>query len=156
MTENVMHHLKGHFGDRPVRGDTRARVLAACREVGRPLFFSVVIMLLSFLPVFALGGLEGKMLRPLALTKAFALAAAALLTITLVPALCTIFIRGRLRGELDSWLVRSTAQVYRPVLGYLLERPAPLVWLLGVTLVVGLAPLGSRPVFLASLFLALV
>src|SRR5262249_11686719 len=71
MAENAMHHLKHNFGDQPVRGDTRARVLAACREVGRPLFFSVVIMLLSFLPVFALGGLEGKMFRPLALTKSF-------------------------------------------------------------------------------------
>ena len=54
-------------------------------------------MLLSFLPVFALGGIEGKMFRPLAFTKSFALLAVAVLAITLVPALCTIFIRGRLR-----------------------------------------------------------
>src|SRR5262249_45449014 len=128
MAENVMHHLKEHFGARPVRGDARALLLAACRTLGRPIFFSVVIMLLSFLPVFALGGMEGKMFRPLAFTKSFALLAAALLTITLVPALCTVFIRGRLRGDEDSWLVRSMVQVYRPVLGYLLARPGPLVW----------------------------
>jgi Cu(I)/Ag(I) efflux system membrane protein CusA/SilA len=156
MVENVMHHLKLHFGDRPVRGDVRALVLAACQTVGRPIFFSVVIMLLSFLPVFALGGMEGKMFRPLAFTKSFALMAAALLTITVVPALCTIFTRGRLRGDEDSWLVRSMVQVYRPVLGYLLARPAALVWFLGVTFVVGLAPLGLRWVFLGTLFLALV
>src|SRR5262249_48177837 len=156
LAENVMHHLKQYFGDGPVRGDVRALVLDACRTVGRPLFFSVVIMLLSFLPVFALGGMEGKMFRPLAFTKSFALMATALLTITLVPALCTVFIRGRLRGDEDSWLVRSMVQVYRPVLGYLLARPGPLVWFLGVTFVVGLAPLGLPWVFRGTLFLALV
>jgi Cu(I)/Ag(I) efflux system membrane protein CusA/SilA len=156
MAENVMHHLKGHFGERPVQGDVRDLVLAACRTVGRPIFFSVLIMLLSFLPVFVLGGMEGKMFRPLAYTKSLALLAAALLTITLVPALCTIFIRGRLRGDEDSWLVRSMVQVYRPVLDYLLARPAALVWLLGVTLVVGLAPLGIHWIFLTTLFVALV
>src|SRR5262249_29634370 len=77
LAENVMHHLKQSFGDGPVRGDVRALVLDACRTVGRPLFFSVVIMLLSFLPVFALGGVEGKMFRPLAFTKSFALMATA-------------------------------------------------------------------------------
>ena len=156
MAENVMHHLKGHFGDRPVRGDVRGLVLAACRTVGRPIFFSVLIMLLSFLPVFALGGMEGKMFHPLAFTKSFALLAAALLTITLVPALCTIFIRGRLRGDEESWLVRSVVQVYRPVLNSLLTWPGPLVWLLGVTLLLGAAPLGIHWLSLTLLFLALV
>jgi Cu(I)/Ag(I) efflux system membrane protein CusA/SilA len=116
MAENAMHHLKEHFGDRPVRGETRDLVLPALRTVGRPIFFSVVIMLLSFLPVFALGGVEGKMFHPLAFTKSFALLAVGLLAITLVPALCTIFIRGRLRREEDSWLVRGVMQVYRPML----------------------------------------
>src|SRR5262249_45081901 len=69
MAENAMHPLKPPFGDRPVGGDVRAVVLPACRTVGRPIFFSVVIMLLSFLPVFALGGIEGKMFHPLAFTK---------------------------------------------------------------------------------------
>ncbi|HZT79482.1 MAG TPA: efflux RND transporter permease subunit, partial [Gemmataceae bacterium] len=155
MAENVMHHLKEHFGDRPVRGDVRELVLPACRTVGRPIFFSVVIMLLSFLPVFALGGIEGKMFRPLAFTKSFALAAVAALAVTLVPALCTIFIKGRLRREEDSWLVRGVMQAYRPVLGYFLDRPAGLVWFLGATLVVGLAPVGWHAVFLAALLLAL-
>src|SRR5262249_27324808 len=115
----------------------------------------VIIMLLSFLPIFALGGIEGKMFHPLAFTKSFALAAVAVLSITLVPALCTIFIKGRLRGEQESWLVRSVLQVYRPVLDYLLDRPAPLLWVLGVTFLVGLAPLGNRWLFLGALFLSL-
>ena len=156
MTENALHTLHGHFGDQPVRGDVRSLILPACRTVGRPIFFSVLIMLISFLPVFALGGIEGKMFRPLAFTKSFALVAVAVLAITLVPALCTLFIRGRLRGERDSWLVRGVIDVYRPVLDYLLERPAPLVWFLGVTWVVGLAPLGWRWIFLAGLGAALV
>jgi Cu(I)/Ag(I) efflux system membrane protein CusA/SilA len=140
MAENVLHALHGHFGDRPVRGDVRALVLPACKTVGRPIFFSVMIMLISFLPVFALGGAAGKMFRPLAFTKSIALVAVAVLAVTLVPALSTIFIRGRLRGERSSWLVRGVIDVYRPVLEYLLDRPAPLVWLLGVTWVMGLAP----------------
>jgi Cu(I)/Ag(I) efflux system membrane protein CusA/SilA len=156
MAENVMHHLKERFGDRPVRGDIREFVLPACQAVGRPIFFSVVIMLLSFLPVFALGGLEGKMFHPLAFTKSFALLAVAGLAVTLVPALCTVFIRGRLRSEMDSWLVRSVILAYRPVLDFCLARPAPLVWFLGVTLVVGLAPLGNRWIFLGAVLLALV
>ena len=58
MAENVMHRLREHFGDEPARGDLRAIILPACQAVGRPIFFSVVIMVLSFLPVFALGGME--------------------------------------------------------------------------------------------------
>jgi Cu(I)/Ag(I) efflux system membrane protein CusA/SilA len=155
MAENVMHCLREKFGDRPVTGDVRAVVLAACRTVGRPIFFSVVIMLLSFLPVFALGGLEGKMFRPLAFTKCFALLAVAVLAITLVPALCTIFIRGRLRGEMDSWVVRGVIGAYQPVLAYVLSHPLAIVWLVGATFLAGLAPLGSRFLSLSVLAAAL-
>jgi Cu(I)/Ag(I) efflux system membrane protein CusA/SilA len=168
MAENVMHRLHEEYGDRPVRGDVRDRVLAACLTVGRPIFFSVVIMLLSFVPVFAWGGIEGKMFRPLALTKSFALLTVAVLAITLVPALCTVFIRGRLRGEMDSWIVRGVVRAYRPALRWSLDHPALLAWVVGVTFLLGLAPLGLRfsfalgslslsvPwLFLIALFLAL-
>src|SRR5262249_5211555 len=60
MTENATHHLTEHFGANKVAGDTRALVIPACRTVGRPIFFSVMIMLISFIPVFALSGREGK------------------------------------------------------------------------------------------------
>ena len=124
MAENVMHRLREQFGNRVVRGDVRDIVLPACLAVGRPIVFSVAIMVLSFLPVFALGGIEGKMFHPMAYTKTFALGAVALLAITLVPALCTIFIRGKLRSELDNPLIRGVIEVYRPVLSYLLDQPA--------------------------------
>ncbi len=156
MAENVMHRLKEHFGDRPARGDLRAIVLPACLAVGRPIVFSVVIMILSFLPVFALGGMEGKMFRPLAFTKTFALISVAILSITLVPALCTFFIRGRLRREDESPIVRGVIEVYRPVLDSLLTNPAPLALVLGITFVVGLAPIGSRWVLLSALFAGMV
>jgi Cu/Ag efflux pump CusA len=144
MAENVMHRLHEDFGDVPVRGDVRDRVLSACLMVGRPIFFSVVIMLLSFVPVFALGGIEGKMFHPLAFTKSFALLTVAVLAVTLVPALCTVFIRGRLRGETDSWIVRGVVSAYRPALRWSLDHPVLLAWVVGITFIVGLAPLGWR------------
>jgi copper/silver efflux system protein len=156
MAENVMHRLREQFGGQPVRGDVREIVLPACLAVGRPIVFSVAIMVLSFLPVFALGGIEGKMFQPLAYTKSFALVAVAGLAITLVPALCTILIRGRLRSEMENPLIRSVIDVYRPVLSYLMDRPGALVWVLGATFLLGFAPLGSPPVFLTILFLAMV
>jgi len=155
MAENTMHRLRKRHGDRPVRGDTRDEVLAACREVGRPIFFSILIILLSFLPVFALSGVEGKMFHPLAFTKSFAMLGVGLLAITLVPALCTVFVRGRLRDEEDVRLVRGLMRVYRPVLAYLLDRPAGIVWLVGLTLVLGVAPLGM-PTLLSAVVAAAV
>jgi Cu(I)/Ag(I) efflux system membrane protein CusA/SilA len=143
IAENVVHALRERFGDQPVHGDVRGLVARACRGVGRPVFFSVLIMLLSFFPVLALSGLEGKMFRPLALTKSFALVAAAVLAITVVPALCTFFVRGRMRREEDSWLVRTTLEAYRPLLTYLLDRPAALAVVMGVTFILGFAPLGN-------------
>ncbi|MGO9914946.1 MAG: efflux RND transporter permease subunit, partial [Isosphaeraceae bacterium] len=156
MAENVMHRLREHFGPTAVRGDVRDIALPACLAVGRPIVFSVAIMVLSFLPVFALGGIEGKMFRPLAYTKTLALVSAALLAITLVPALCTILIRGRLRSEQENPLIRSVIEVYRPVLSYLMDRPTALAWVLGFTFLLGFAPLGIRPVLLAILFAAIV
>jgi Cu(I)/Ag(I) efflux system membrane protein CusA/SilA len=166
MAENAMHHLKARFGDRKVTGDTRELVLPACRTVGRPIFFSVVIMLLSFLPVFTFRELEGKLFHPLAFTKSFALMAVGLLAITLVPALCTIFVKGRLRSEEQVGLVSGLMRVYRPVLTFFLDRPAGLIWFVGLTLTVGLPPgvtallglppLGNRIVLLALLGLFLI
>ncbi len=123
MTENVYARLHEASPGGRVTGDTRPLVLQACKVVGRPLFFSLLIMLVSFLPVFALGGMEGKMFRPLALTKTFALLGVSLLAVTVVPALLPTFVRGRLRGEQESWVVRSVVDVYRPTLLWLLDRP---------------------------------
>ena len=106
----------------------------SCRRmqtVGRPIFFSVMIMVISFIPVFALGGMEGRMFHPLAWTKTFAMVGVSILAITLVPALIPLLIRGRLHSEDDSWLVRSVIEIYRPVMRYLLDHPWPIVLLDG-------------------------
>ncbi len=84
--------------------------------MGRPIFFSVLITILSFLPVFALSGREGKMFHPLAYTKTFALVGVALLSITLVPALIPIFLRGRIKSEDENWLVRTMIEIFKPML----------------------------------------
>ena len=151
MVENATHHLHQHFGRERVKGDTKELVLPALRTVGRPIFFSVMIMVISFIPVFALGGMEGRMFHPLAWTKTFAMVGVSILAITLVPALIPLMIRGRLRGEEESWIVRSVIEIYRPVLNYLLEHPWPIVLLTGVIFVCGAVPVGVRPVFLLIL-----
>jgi copper/silver efflux system protein len=151
MVENATHHLHEHFGNKKVTGDTRDLVLPAMRTVGRPIFFAVAIMVISFLPIFALGGMEGRMFHPLAWTKTFAMVGVAILAITLVPALIPILIRGRLHGEEESWIVRSVIEIYRPVLTYLLDHPWPIVLLTGAIFICGAVPTGVWWVLSAAL-----
>jgi Cu(I)/Ag(I) efflux system membrane protein CusA/SilA len=143
MVENATHHLKEHFGDNTVRGDTRELVIPACRTVGRPIFFSVLIMLISFIPVFMLSGREGKYFHPLAFTKSFALVGTALISVTVVPALIPSFLKGRLRGEEDNPIVRSFIHIYKPVLTWALPRRNLVMWFFAVLLIAaaGLFPL---------------
>jgi Cu(I)/Ag(I) efflux system membrane protein CusA/SilA len=143
MTENAYHRLHDHFKGQPVTGDTRELVIEACKVVGGPLFFSIVIMLLSFAPIFTLGGMEGKMFNPLAYTKTFALAGVAFLGITLVPALLPTFVRGKLKSQDDIWLVRSFQNIYKPMLEFFLKHPDAIVVLTGLFMVVSL-PLFPR------------
>jgi Cu(I)/Ag(I) efflux system membrane protein CusA/SilA len=155
MSENVVHELRRRYGDRPAGGATAAVVAGACQSVGRPVFFSVLIMLLSFLPVFTLRGIDGRMYAPLAWTKSLALVSAAVLAVTLVPALCAVLIRGRMRDETDSAIVRSVISVYRPILSSLMERPGPLVWILAATLILGVVPLGRESLLTTMLGIGL-
>ncbi|PYP34117.1 MAG: CusA/CzcA family heavy metal efflux RND transporter, partial [Gemmatimonadetes bacterium] len=111
MLENLHKHVE-HESDRP----HWERVFAAAQEVGPALFMSLLIITLSFLPVFTLEDQEGRLLRPLALTKTFAMAAAALLSVTLVPTLMGWFVKGRIRAEAENPLNRWAIQLYRPVL----------------------------------------
>jgi copper/silver efflux system protein len=152
MTENVMHRLRLRFGDEPVQGDVTDTIAAACQTVGWPVFCSVFVMLISFIPVFALGGIDGRMYRPLALTKSLALVSVAILAITLVPALCTFLVKGRIRDESDSAIVRSVVGVYRPMLSWLLDRPGPLVFFMCMTLVLAAIPLGNELIIQFVLF----
>ncbi len=142
MGENAAHHLTRHFGHRAGHAATRPRSSsAACRTVGRPIFFSVLITILSFLPVFALTGREGKMFHPLAYTKTFALVGVALLSITLVPALIPIFLKGRIKSEDENWLVRTMIEIFKPMLSWLMDRHD--AGLLAVRVIVGLGYVAS-------------
>ena len=91
-------------------------VLESTRLVGRPVFFSMAIILLAFIPVFALTGQEGKLFHPLAFTKTFAVLAATVIAVTLVPVLCTLLLGGRLHGEDANPVMRGLRRLYRPVL----------------------------------------
>src|SRR6185295_14434843 len=137
LTDNAVHRLREKFGDAKVTADTRELLIPAFKEVGRPIFFAILIMVISFLPVFALGGMEGKMFHPLAFTKTFALISVAILSITLLPAVLPIVLRGRMHAEEESRLVRSVVVIYRPVLAWLMERHRGVILSFAVILGVG-------------------
>src|SRR5690606_30176464 len=99
----------------------------AAGEVGPALFFSLMIITVSFLPVFTLEAQEGKLFAPLAFTKTYAMAAAAGLAITLVPVLMGYFIRGKVLPEHRNPINRLLIAMYKPVIGWSLRRP---VWML--------------------------
>jgi Cu(I)/Ag(I) efflux system membrane protein CusA/SilA len=156
MVENATHELTRRFGHgQKITGDTTDILAGACRLVGKPIFFAVVIMLVSFLPVFALGGQEGKMFHPLAFTKSFAMVGVAILAVTFVPAVIPLFIRGRLRSEEDNWIVRSFINIYKPVLTWLMRVPAAGIWFMGFLFIVGAGFIGSHALFTAVLAAAL-
>ena len=140
MVDQGAHTLHKHFGKAKVHGDTKELLIPALQVVGRPIFFSLLIMVVSFLPVFALGGMEGRMFHPLAFTKTFALLGVSILAITLIPAVIPPLVRGRIRGEEENWLVRRVIEIYQPVLNFLMDHPWPIVWMTGVILIVGLIP----------------
>jgi Cu(I)/Ag(I) efflux system membrane protein CusA/SilA len=98
-------------------------VIEAAKEVGPSLFFSLLIVTVSFLPVFTLEQVEGRMFRPLALTKTFSMAAAALLAVTLVPALMAVFVKGKIRAEQQNPIARFFIRAYRPLIRGTLRRP---------------------------------
>jgi Cu(I)/Ag(I) efflux system membrane protein CusA/SilA len=112
MIENAHKHL-----ERAKPGQSRLAVLIeAAAEVGPALFFSLLIITVSFMPIFTLEAQEGRLFSPLAFTKTFAMAAAALLSVTLVPALMVVFVRGRIIPEHKNPINRFLIWVYRPVI----------------------------------------
>jgi copper/silver efflux system protein len=122
VTENAFRHIERHRINTRNRARVAAAVLEATRVVGRPLFFSMAIIILAFVPVFALTGQEGKLFRPLAFTKTFSMAGATLLSVTLVPVLCSLLIGGHIRGEERNPIMRPFMWVYRPLLGWALRH----------------------------------
>ncbi|MFZ3288556.1 MAG: efflux RND transporter permease subunit [Telluria sp.] len=112
MIENAHKHL-----ERLKEGESRVdAMVAACKEVGPALFFSLLIITVSFLPVFTLESQEGRLFSPLAFTKTFSMAGAALLSVTLVPVLMMLFIRGKIRPEAKNPVNRFLIWVYRPII----------------------------------------
>lgn len=118
MIENAHKHLE-RANDNESRHNV---ILNACREVGPALFFSLLIITVSFLPVLALTGQEGKLFSPLAITKSLAMAAAALLSVTLIPVLMLLFIRGHIRSERDNPINTLLIRLYRPCLNLALRN----------------------------------
>jgi len=125
MTENVIRQAEQYEEE---HGNYREHIieitLNAARLVGRPISFAMVIIILAFVPVFALTGMEGKMFHPLAFTKTFAMVGSTILAITLVPVLCTFLIRGKLHREDENPIMRFLRALYQPVLAWALRHRA--------------------------------
>jgi Cu(I)/Ag(I) efflux system membrane protein CusA/SilA len=122
VTENAFRFIEIRGVDPRNRGLVASTVRDATRLVGRPIFFSMAIIILAFMPVFALTGQEGKLFHPLAFTKTFAVTGATLLSVTLVPVLCTLLLGGTMHGEGDNPVLRPLIWIYRPLLRWALQH----------------------------------
>ena len=157
MIENMHKHLERavEAKEGPVADGKRSRsfnssvlttaerwrvVVESSKEVGPALFFSLLIITVAFLPVFSLEGQEGRMFRPLAFTKTFSMAAASLLSVTLVPVAMGLFIRGRIFRERANPLNRFLIRVYRPIIDFVLGHRGPVILAGAVALIVTWVP----------------
>ncbi|WP_137752765.1 efflux RND transporter permease subunit [Sphingopyxis sp. L1A2A] len=145
MIENAHKHIEHWERDHPgeqLAGQERWRVITdAAAEVGPALFLSLLIITFSFLPIFTLQGQEGKLFGPLAFTKTYAMAAAAILSITLVPVLMGWLIRGRIPSEQANPVNRWLTHAYRPALDWVLRRPGRALAIAGLIFASSLWPL---------------
>ena len=140
MIENVHKHIEKE----PLNDDNRWRIIGdSASEVGPPLFFSLLIITLSFLPVFTLEAQEGRMFAPLAYTKTYAMAAAAGLSVTLVPVLMGYFIRGQVTPEIKNPINRLLIATYRPVIHAVIHSPKTTLLLAAVVLLIGIWPVSK-------------
>ncbi|WP_425063768.1 efflux RND transporter permease subunit [Pyruvatibacter mobilis] len=138
MIENAHKKLEG----REASGPDRWKIIGeACAEVGPPIFFSVLIITLSFLPILTLEAQEGRMFSPLAYTKTYAMAASAALSVTLVPVLIGFLVRGRITSEDKNPVNRFLTVLYRPLINFAVARPLVVLAASGVLLVSAALPL---------------
>lgn len=135
MVENILRHLAEP--NRENRSVT-IRVAEAAREVGQPVFFAVLIIIVVFLPLFTLQGVEGKLFSPMAFVIAFAMLGSLIVALTVVPVLASLVLRGKV-SEQDSFIVRALKRAYRPVLAFALRRRAVVVGGAVIALVASLA-----------------
>ena len=124
MVENAhksLEHFREKHGREPNNGERIEAIIAAAKTVGRPLFFSLLVITVSFLPVFSLTAQEGRLFKPLAFTKTFSMFFAAMLAITLAPVLMTLLIRGKIAPETKNPLNRFLISIYEPALDFVLR-----------------------------------
>lgn len=123
--------------------DRKQIIVDACKEVGRPIFFSLLLITVSFLPIFTLAGQAGRLFTPLAYTKTFAMFAAAILSITLAPPLMVLLLRGRFRAEATNPVSRVLVAIYRPI-ARLVVRYRVVVVALATGLMIATVPVFQR------------
>ena len=133
MVENAHKHLQGK--DNISYERRKEIIIESAKQVGRPIFFALILVVVSFLPIFALSGQEGRLFSPLAFTKSFAMIAGALLSITLVPILMTYFIKGKILDEKRNYLNRFFITLYSPLLKISLKFRYIIVLLFIATLI---------------------
>src|SRR5256884_1797602 len=124
VTENAFRFLEKRKVDPQDRKKVWETVSDSTRLVGRPVFFSMAIIILAFIPVFALTGQEGKLFHPLAFTKTFAMLGATIIAVTLVPVLCTFLLGGKFHSEQSNPVMRFLQALYRPALRLALNNRA--------------------------------
>ena len=145
MIENAHKHLERWAHENPdseLKGEERWRVITdAAAEVGPALFLSLLIITFSFIPIFSLQGQEGRLFAPLAFTKTYAMAAAAILSITLVPVLMGWLIRGKIPAKDSNPINRWLTRIYRPALDWVLEKPKQALLIAGLVFASSLWPI---------------
>ena len=134
MVENVYRHLAENGGRRSILEVT----MEAAKEVAVPIFFSITIIIVTFLPVFTMTGTEGKMYTPMAWTKTFAMTGSLILAFTLVPVLCTLLLKGKIKEE-ETWVVRKLHHLYVPILKQAIVHRKMTIILAVVVMVAGFA-----------------
>ena len=142
ITENVIRHCEQAEREQCSRltaGETWEVTLRAAKQVGRPIFFAMAIIILAFVPVFALGGQEGKLFHPLAFAKTFTMLASALLAVTLVPVLCTVLVRGPFHSEDRNIVMRLLLKLYDPALDFALKNRGTILTAAAIILIGALA-----------------
>lgn len=140
----LIENMHKHLERTDVTNESRWELVAkSASEVGPPLFFSLLIITVSFMPVFVLEAQEGRMFSPLAYTKTYAMAASAVLAITLIPVLLGYFIRGKIRGEKENPLNKILVANYTPMLATTLKFPKITVAVAVILVLSGLWPLGK-------------
>ena len=137
MVENSHKHIE----HAPPDAEREPLILEAAKEVGPSLFFALLVLTVSFLPIFALGGETGRLFRPLAFTKTFAMGGAAILAITLIPILMLYFIRGKIIPDMENPVARATMVVYKPVVRFIMRFPKLAIFLAFLAMAATIYPL---------------